>query len=86
MESERYGIYHLVNEGAVSRWGFARSILDCAGFAETPIERISRHEWQRPSLPPEYTPLANHAGASIGLRLRPWQEALRAFLDAEEAD
>ena len=86
IESERYGIYHLVNEGAVSRWGFARSILDCAGFAETPIERISRHEWQRPSLPPEYTPLANNAGASIGLRLRPWPEALRAFLDAEEAD
>ena len=86
IDGERYGIYHLVNEGAVSRWDFARSILDYAGFAETPIERISRHEWQRPSLPPEYTALANYAGASIGLRLRPWQEALRAFLDAEEAD
>lgn len=85
IDGERYGIYHLVNEGAVSRWGFARSILDCAGFTETPIERISRHEWQRPSLPPERTALANYAGASLGLRLRPWQEALRAFLDAEEA-
>lgn len=86
IESERYGIYHLVNEGAVSRWQFARSILDCAGFAETPIERISRHEWQRQSLPPEHTALANCAGASLGLLLRPWQEALRAFLDAEDSD
>ena len=83
IESERYGIYHLVNEGAVSRWGFARRILDCAGFVATPIERISRHEWQRPSLPPERAALANVAGASIGIRLRPWGEALRAFLDAE---
>ena len=86
IESERFGIYHLVNEGAVSRWQFARGILDCAGYAETPIERISRHEWQRPSLPPEQTALANVAGASIGLRLRPWQEALRAFLAAEDSN
>jgi len=86
IDTERYGIYHLTNEGAVSRWGFARSILDCAGFCKTPIERISRHEWQRPSLPPEQTALANYAGASLGLRLRPWQEALQAFLDAEDRD
>ena len=74
---------HLVNEGAVSRWGFARYALDEAGFADTPIERISRREWPRPSLPPEYTALANNAAASIGIRLRPWQESLRAFLAAE---
>lgn len=85
IESDRYGVYHLVNEGVVSRWQFARGILDYAGYAETPITRISRHEWQRPSLPPEQTALANFAGASIGIRLRPWQEALRAFLDAEAA-
>ena len=83
IDSERYGIYHLVNKGAVSRWRFARGILDSAGYCETPIERISRHEWQRPSLPPEQTELANYAGASIGIRLRPWPEALRAFLDNE---
>jgi len=83
IETERFGNYHLVNEGAVSRWQLARYALDEAGFAGTPVERISRHEWSRPSLPPEYTALANHAGASIGIRLRPWQDALRAFLDAE---
>ena len=56
IETERFGSYHLVNEGAVSRWQFARDILDRSGYAQTPIERISRHQWQRPSLPPEYTP------------------------------
>jgi len=85
IETERFGNYHLVNEGAVSRWHLARYALDEAGFAGTPVERISRHEWSRPSLPPEYTALANHAGASIGIHLRPWQDALRAFLDAEAA-
>jgi len=85
IKSERFGAYHLVNEGAVSRWQFARFLLDQAGFAEIAIARISRHEWPRPSLPPEYSALANYAGASIGIRLRPWQDAVRAFLDAEAA-
>ena len=85
IQSERFGIYHLVNEGAVSRWQFARFALDEAGFADAPIDRISRHEWPRPSLPPEYTALANIAGASIGVTLRPWQEGVRAFLAAEAA-
>ena len=85
LETERYGIYHLVNQGAASRWQFARFVLDQAGLADKPIARISRHEWQRPSIPPEYTALANVAGASIGIQLRPWQESVRAFLDAEAA-
>ena len=83
IETERFGSYHLVNQGAISRWGFARAILDASGYADTPIACISRHEWQRPSLPPEYTPLANIAGRSLGIELRPWGEALRAFLAAE---
>ena len=86
VESGRYGIYHLVNEGFVSRWGFARFVLDSAGFTDTAIERISRHEWQRPSLPPEYTSLENIAAANIGIALRPWQEAVSAFLDREDSD
>ncbi len=85
IETERYGIYHLVNQGAASRWHFARYILDRGGFADTPVERISRHEWQRPSLPPEYTAMANIAGASVGIQLRPWQEAVDSFLDEASA-
>ena len=85
INSERYGTYHLVNEGAVSRWGLARLALDEAGYADTPIERISHQQWLRPSLPPQYTPLTNNAAASIGIRLRPWQAALRDFLASETA-
>ena len=83
IETERYGIYHLVNEGAVSRWQFARYILDKCGYKETPIERISLQQWPRPSLPPEYTALSNIAAASLGIQLRPWREGVDAFLRAE---
>ena len=80
IESQRFGTYHLVNAGAISRWGLARFALDQAGFADAPIERISSQQWQRPSTPPEYTPLANTSAASIGIRLRPWQDAVQDFL------
>jgi len=83
IETERYGTYHLVNQGTISRYGFARYFLDKAGLADVPVERISRHQWQRPSVPPLYTDLANIAGKSVGITLRTWQEAVDAFLEAE---
>jgi len=84
IETERYGTYHLVNSGAVSRYQFARTILDLSGLADYPIERITRAEWPRPSTPPAYAPLQNNAAASVGITLRPWQEAVEAFLEAEK--
>ena len=83
IETERFGTYHLVNQGAVSRWQFARYVLDSAGFSDTPIERITRQQWQRPSLPPEYTALENIAARSLSISLRPWQEGVDDFLKDE---
>ncbi len=83
MESGRWGIYHMVNEGYCSRYDFARYVLDHAGYADTPIERITSHAWARPSTPPEFTPLANLAGKILGVTLRPWQAAVDAFLAKE---
>jgi dTDP-4-dehydrorhamnose reductase len=83
MATGHYGIYHLVNEGRASRWQFARQILDSLGHQATPIEKIALAEYPRPSTPPEYSILQNTAAAALGIRLRPWQEALAAFLQAE---
>lgn len=81
--TERFGTYHFVNQGATSRYQFARYVLDRAGRSDAVITPISSHEWQRDSTPPVYTPLSNLAGASIGITLRPWQEAVDAFLKRE---
>ncbi len=79
----RYGIYHFVNEGAVSRYHFARYFLDRAGWQSLPIEPIAGAQWQRASRPPAYTALSNLAGRHIGIQLRPWQAAVDAFLRRE---
>lgn len=81
--THQYGIYHLVNEGRASRWAFARQILDMAGFDEYEIAKISAAEYPRASTPPEYSVLENTAAAALGIRLRPWQDALQAFLAKE---
>ncbi|MCB9437006.1 MAG: dTDP-4-dehydrorhamnose reductase [Anaerolineales bacterium] len=83
VQTGAYGIYHLVNEGRASRWEFARHVLDVAGYSDTPIERISSHEYPRASTPPEYSVLRNFAAARLGITLRPWREAVADFCRKE---
>ena len=80
--SERYGIYHLTNAGYCSRYEYARAVLDMSGRGHVPMEPITLADYPRPSQPPSFTPLANTAAAALGISLRPWQEALAAFLRA----
>jgi len=83
IETGRYGIYHLINEGSASRYQFARHLLDCAGFDGIPILPIITAQRPRPSRPPTYSVLRNFAAAQLGITLRPWQEAVSAFFAHE---
>jgi dTDP-4-dehydrorhamnose reductase len=84
--TDQYGVYHFVNEGACSRFEFAREILKLTGRSAVPIDPITLAAYKRESTPPPYAPLANSAGAALGIRLRPWQEALAEFLVQTDAD
>lgn len=80
---ERAGTYHLANAGAVSRYDFARYVLDSAALNHIAIERITRHQYPRPSTPPLYSGLENLAAAALGVVLRDWRAAVDAFLTRE---
>lgn len=79
-QTEQFGTYHLVNEGAVSRYDFAKAILAGYGMADHPITPIVKAQFNRPSRPPTYSALRNFFGTQIGISLRPWQAALDAFI------
>lgn len=79
----QYGVYHLVNEGACSRWAFAGEILRQAGLEDTVNTPILGSTFQRPSSPPPFGVLHNRNGAALGITLRPWQEALADYLRRE---
>ncbi|MBX3001740.1 MAG: dTDP-4-dehydrorhamnose reductase [Caldilineaceae bacterium] len=78
-----YGIYHLVNEGHCSRFDWANFLLEASGRGHVPVTPISLHEWPRPAPPPRHAVLINQAAAALGVRLRPWQEALVDYLRNE---
>lgn len=80
IETGIYGIHHLTNQGICSRYEYARAIFDRAGLADLPLEPIRLAEFARPSTPPPYTALANLCAADLGIVLRPWQDALDAYL------
>jgi dTDP-4-dehydrorhamnose reductase len=80
LETGRYGIYHLVNEGHGSRFDWATTLLESTGRGHIPITPISLREWPRPATPPSHAVLINQAAAALGIRQRPWQEALADYL------
>jgi len=79
IEQPAYGIYHLVNEGACSRYEFARAILDLAGKSDYVLEPVD--EFPRAARPPKYGVLQNTRAAELGIVLRPWQAALAACFE-----
>jgi dTDP-4-dehydrorhamnose reductase len=79
IRTEHYGIYHMTNEGACSRFEFARRILELAGKGNVPLEPITSDQWPRASTPPLNCVIRNLAGDQIGITLPHWDEALRAY-------
>ena len=80
IQTRFYGTYHLVNEGACSRYEFAAEILRLAGLQHVALTPIRLADFKRDSVVPPYTPLRNAAAAALGIRLRPWREALEEYL------
>jgi dTDP-4-dehydrorhamnose reductase len=79
--TEQYGIYHLVNAGACSRYEWAVEILRRANVPR-PVKPITLAEYHRASAPPPNSALENFAAATmLGIVLRPWEDALAAYFE-----
>jgi len=85
VQTRAYGIYHFTNAGYCSRYDFAKEILHLSGREGIPIHPVRLIDFKRASTVPPFAPLANVRGAELGIELRPWQEALRAYF-AETGD
>ncbi|MCY3898890.1 MAG: dTDP-4-dehydrorhamnose reductase [Caldilineaceae bacterium] len=83
IESQRYGIYHLVNDGWASRYEWAVELMRLTGREALPVDPISANEWPRPTTPPPHAVLVNQAGAALGIALRDWRDALHEYVQSE---
>jgi dTDP-4-dehydrorhamnose reductase len=76
-----FGLYHAVNEGAVSWYEFAAEALRQAGH-KAAIEPISSAEFAAPVRRPKFSALENARLHALGLGLPPWQDGIAAYLAA----
>jgi len=72
------GIYHITNEGNPVTWFCAAKILfKMAGIKDVKLIPVSGDKFPRPAKRPKYSILLNTKLSPM----RPWDEALREFLD-----
>jgi dTDP-4-dehydrorhamnose reductase len=80
LETGTYGLYHVTNAGACSWHEFARTIFELEGL-DVNLTAIGTAAFGAKAQRPAYSVLDAAAYRKLGLpALRPWQEALAAYL------
>jgi dTDP-4-dehydrorhamnose reductase len=74
------GIVNVTNAGSCSWFDFAKEVLRQAGRDFVLISPITTAEAGRPAKRPAYSVLSSRSLNSYGIVLRPWQEAVTAYL------
>jgi dTDP-4-dehydrorhamnose reductase len=80
----RYGLYHVTNSGSCSWYEFACAIFTLAAVPAH-VTPIPSRERQAAARRPGYSVLSTGAYEALGLPLlRPWREALAAYLEERQ--
>ena len=69
----------MVNEGHCSWYEFTREIFEILGW-DVEVKPIKSSELKRLAKRPRFSALENEKLEKLGLRMRPWKEALREYL------
>lgn len=80
VKTSAYGIYHLMNEGPTSRYEFTQEILRLGGRTNVELKPTKLADFKRSTPPLPYSALKNFCGTELGIKLRPWQVALQAYI------
>ncbi len=79
-DAGRTGLYHCTNSGETTWFGFAQAIFALAEMTVT-VEPVTSDAFPRPAARPAYSVLdCTATEAALGRPLRPWREALAAYL------
>ena len=74
-------VYHVANAGGCRRVEFAHRVVELLGASASLVKPIRMEEQARPAKRPAYSVLrSQHVAGLIGKTLRPWDDALQAYL------
>lgn len=78
------GIFHLSNEGSVSRFGLARAVVAAAGGDPEMITPTTTEaflaKYPLPAKRPANSSMANNRAAALGIRLPAWEDAIERYV------
>ena len=74
-------ILHVVNDGSCTRVAFANRVAELIGSSRSAIRAIPMAQQRRPAPRPAHSALrSRYLATMIGRTLRPWDDALQAYL------
>jgi dTDP-4-dehydrorhamnose reductase len=77
------GFMHVTNSGQCTWYQFACEIVRLAGL-DVPVQPVTSAEFPRPAKRPAFSVLDNRRFVqTVGEPLRPWQDAIREFMERE---
>jgi dTDP-4-dehydrorhamnose reductase len=85
VDSGARGLYHVANDGVATWSDLARFCLDEAGYGDLAIEPIRTEDLDLPAPRPAWSILDCSRAAALGVRMRDWKDAVRAYLRSEGA-
>ncbi len=78
-------IYHISNEGAVSRFDYAKEIIKIAGINNVKLLPIKSRELASPAKRPAFSVLDNSKFENVtGFAMRLWQEELAEYINEKK--
>ena len=84
IKTERFGIYHMTNEGVHSRYDIAKEMLNILGKSNVEIVPVSSDEFPLPAPRGRSEAMENYNLGLINLNyMRPWRDALKEYIETE---
>ena len=81
LTSEEYGVYHGTGNGECSWFEFTQKIVEYAGI-DAKVSPCTTEEFPTPAKRPAYSSLDNMMfRCTVGDEFRPWQDALKCFME-----
>lgn len=80
VEKKVKGIFHIINSGKCSWYGFARKIFEMA-HKDIKVSPIPTSEYNQPAKRPAFSVLYTEKLVGFGYKMRSWEEALKEYLE-----